>query len=433
MARTVRDTKLETREARRNLKLSDSRTREPYWRSIDPGAHLGYYKGERGGSWVARLYLGGRYLKTTLGTADDGTDADGSAVLDYRQAQTKARDWFAKQTRKAEGLPEADAGPYSVADAMRDYLAHYKTEGKSLKATKTTVDAHILPALGETDIAKLTAVQIKEWHKALATAPARARVGKGKVAKVREAKTDGDAQRRRRATANRVLTVLKAALNYAWREGKAASDTAWRMVKPFKNVDAPVVRYLSEPECVRLVNATPADFRPLVRAALLTGCRYGELVALTCTDFNPDAGTLAIRTSKSGKRRHVVLTDEGQTFFASATAGKTGANLIFLREDGAAWGKSHQQRPLAEACKHAKIAPAISFHVLRHTHGSTLAMKGVPMPVIAKQLGHADTRMTERHYAHLSPSYVADTIRASFPKLGIVETENVATLAPRRA
>ena len=40
--------------------------------------------------------------------------------------------------------------------------------------------------------------------------------------------------------------------------------------------------------------------------------------------------------------------------------------------------------------------------------------------------GHAGTRMTERHYAHLSPSYVAETIRASFPTLGIVEKSNAA-------
>jgi hypothetical protein len=64
--------------------------------------------------------------------------------------------------------------------------------------------------------------------------------------------------------------------------------------------------------------------------------------------------------------------------------------------------------------RRAKINPAISFHVLRHTHGSTLAMRGVPMGVIAEQLGHADTRMTAKHYAHLAPSYVADTIRANF-------------------
>jgi len=57
-------------------------------------------------------------------------------------------------------------------------------------------------------------------------------------------------------------------------------------------------------------------------------------------------------------------------------------------------------------------------------------MRGVPMQVIAKQLGHADTRMTERHYAHLSPSYVADTIRASFPTLGIVDGPKVVELRP---
>jgi len=46
-------------------------------------------------------------------------------------------------------------------------------------------------------------------------------------------------------------------------------------------------------------------------------------------------------------------------------------------------------------------------------------MRGVPMGVIAEQLGHAGTRMTEKHYAHLAPSYVAETIRAHFPKLGL--------------
>jgi hypothetical protein len=46
-------------------------------------------------------------------------------------------------------------------------------------------------------------------------------------------------------------------------------------------------------------------------------------------------------------------------------------------------------------------------------------MRGVPMAVIASALGHADTRITEKHYAHLAPSYVADTIRAHLPRLGI--------------
>ena len=56
-------------------------------------------------------------------------------------------------------------------------------------------------------------------------------------------------------------------------------------------------------------------------------------------------------------------------------------------------------------------------------------MRGVPLGVIAAQLGHADTRMTERHYAHLAPNYVADTVRAALPTLGIVEESNVMSWA----
>ena len=53
------------------------------------------------------------------------------------------------------------------------------------------------------------------------------------------------------------------------------------------------------------------------------------------------------------------------------------------------------------------------------------------MGVIAEQLGHADTRMTEKHYAHLAPSYVADTIRAHFPTLEIASDTTVTTMKPR--
>jgi len=57
------------------------------------------------------------------------------------------------------------------------------------------------------------------------------------------------------------------------------------------------------------------------------------------------------------------------------------------------------------------IEPEINFHVLRHTYGSLLASKGVPLQVIAELLGHSDTRITSQHYAHLMPSFVSDTLR----------------------
>jgi hypothetical protein len=59
-------------------------------------------------------------------------------------------------------------------------------------------------------------------------------------------------------------------------------------------------------------------------------------------------------------------------------------------------------------------------------------MRGVPMAVIARQLGHADTRMTEKHYAHLAPNYVTDTIRQGFPRLAREERVVVPMRLERR-
>jgi integrase len=397
---------------------------------LEQGQHIGYRRMQRGGVWYARFYSGaGKYAYNTLGNADDTNDADGLAVLNYAQAQEAARKWFAEQARIAEGL-EANSGPYTVAEAISDYLAWYKAHRRGFKATTLKAEAHILPALGGVLVSKLTSKRIADWLAGLAAAPARIRTRKGRKQATRPMPTSPEAQRKRKATANRVLTVLKAALNHAWREGRVASDDAWRRVKPFHNGDAPVVRYLSQAECIRLLNTATPETRPMLRAAMLTGCRYSELAALTVADINLDAGTLAIRHSKSGKSRHVVLTSEAQDFFAKQIAGKPSVALVLTHTDGTAWGRNHLQRPLLEACKRAKIIPAISFHVLRHTHGSLLAMQGVPLQVIANQLGHSDTRMTERHYAHLSPSYMADTIRAHFPNLGAdLEKTNVSFIA----
>ena len=289
--------------------------------------------------------------------------------------------------------------------------------------------AWINPELGAIELAKLGKARIVGWHQKIAETPARLRTKPGAAQKHRPADHSPEAVRRRRSTANRVLTILKAALNHAYREGKCASDDAWRTVRAFREADAARLRYLSDGEARRLANACAADFRALVTGALLTGCRYGELAAMTVDDFNPDAGTLRVRQAKSGKPRHVVLTQEGRDFIAQRIAGKPGSVRLFLRENGKHWGKSEQQRPLSAAAAAARIDPPVNFHGLRHTYASRLAMRGVPLAVIAAQLGHADTRMVEKHYGHLSPSYIADTVRQAFGSLGIVEPSNVLPIA----
>jgi integrase len=241
-------------------------------------------------------------------------------------------------------------------------------------------------------------------------------------------KADHEAIRRRRASANRTLTVLKAALNRAWREGKIPSDEAWRRVEPFEEVTAVRARYLTVAEAKRFLNACSADFRRLAQAALATGARYGELTAFKASDFNPDSGTIHVRTSKSGRGRHIVLNDEGTALLKSLSAGKPGDALLLVKGDGSAWNKSHQARPMAEACKRARITPSASFHILRHTWASLAVMAGAPLMVVARNLGHADTRMVEKHYGHLAPSYIADAIRAAAPKFGIKPDRKVALI-----
>ena len=389
--------------------------------------HLGYRKPISGaGKWVVRHYAGSQtYTVESIATADDYSDADGVAILSFRDAQAMARERMVSRAHKAAGK----TGPITVADAMDEYLEFMDGNRKSGDDARYRDKAFIRPKLGDIEAAALTTDKLRRWHASLAKEAPRLRTKKGKAQKHREQGTDDESLRRRRASANRTLTVLKAALNRAWLDGKVPSDAAWRRVEPFENVDAARIRYLTIAEAKRLLNASESDFRKLVQAALETGARYGELAQLTVADFNTDAKTVAIRVSKTGKPRHVVLTDEGAAFFKQICAGRAGREPMFTKENGAAWGKSHQARPMAEASERAKIKPPINFHGLRHTWASLAVMNGVPLLVVAKNLGHSDTRMVEKHYGHLAPSYIADAIRAGAPKFGFKPDRKIATLA----
>ncbi len=76
---------------------------------------------------------------------------------------------------------------------------------------------------------------------------------------------------------------------------------------------------------------------------------------------------VTVRLSKPGKSRHVALNDEGQRLFDVLTIGRNRGDLIFAREDGKAWGASHQQRPLGEASKAARLDP-FKQHCRQHIY-----------------------------------------------------------------
>ena len=426
MARSVRDASLDTRTARTRLKARG----KPYWRQLEPGLSIGYRKPLSGpGKWVVRHYLGGgdRYETDTFGTADDFSDPDGIAILSFWQAQAKARE---QMVRRAHNSAGAEA-PRTVNASVDSYVEFLEANRKSGREARYAANAFILPILGKIKLDDLTVDQVRKWHVGLAKARARIRTAKDREQQFRK-DDDPERERRRKSTANRILTILKGALNRSWRDGHVASDRAWRRVEPFKNVESARVRYLSLNKSKRFINAADEDFRKLVRGALESGARYGELCDLLVADFNADAGTLTVPDSKSGKPRHIVLGQDGTDFFEALTAGRSGAEPMFLKVDGSRWLADHQADPMRDTSKRARISPAINFHGLRHTWASHSVMNGMPLLVVAKNLGHSTTRMVEKHYGHLAPSYISDAVRAHAPRFGAA-SGNVKPLGRRKS
>jgi integrase len=376
------------------------------------------------GRWVLRQYLDNKYKIIPLGAADDTQEANGGHVLSFEQAEAQARVQL--------DHPASAPTRLTVRAALAAYIEHQSTHGHPVADLISRTNAHILPALGDRIVAELTTERLNRWKTTLAAMPAMKRSRRdGAQAFKSDPRSDEDV-RRRRSSANRVLTMLKAALNRAFKDGKIASDLAWRRVEPFHRVDAARVRYLTIAESKRLVNAVDPDFRAVVQAALQTGARYGELIRLEVADFNADAGTVAIRRSKTGKPRHVVLTDEGAAFFASVTTGRRGSELMFKRADDGPWKASAQARPMAEACARAEIDPPVGIHQLRHTWASHAVMAGVPLLIVARNLGHTDTRMVERHYGHMAPSHVRDAIQAGAPRFGFVPDKKIVPFSKQK-
>ena len=376
-----------------NIRNREKRTQlpsrqKPYWKKIRRGMALGYRRNKRGGVWIVRCYENGRYHEKRLAIADDLGDGTG---LSHRQALEAAV--------RGE-VPDEDA--CTVEDALEAYLANYQARSGRDRSIGQRI-RRIRDKLGDIEVDKLTKKDIEKWRNSL----------------VRTDTKDKELLRKSRYSTNRNLTILKAALNEALTNGHATSDLAWRTCKSFKNVNAPKIRYLSSKETKRLVNACEPDFRLLVQCALLTGCRLGEILSMRVQDVDLEARTVHLPHTKSGIPRHVVLTDEGRTFFQQQVIGKKPNNLLLTKNDGELWGSNSQIRRMKDACAAARIDPPISFHILRHCYGASLAAKGVPLQIIAAALGHADTRMTERHYAHIAPSHVRDQIQKHLPKIGI--------------
>src|SRR5262249_44658239 len=144
---------------------------KPYYRSLEPGLHLGYRKPLSGpGKWVARHYVGEQsYEVEVIGVADDYSDADGTRIISYRQAQALARERAAARAHQSAGK----TGPLTVADAMESYLEYLEAHRKTARDAQVRAQALIIPQLGDIEVQALTTEQIRRWHVGLTKVAAR--------------------------------------------------------------------------------------------------------------------------------------------------------------------------------------------------------------------------------------------------------------------
>jgi integrase len=396
---------------------------KPYWCVLEDGLHLGYCRAKSGdGSWIARRFLGrGKYVERGLGLADDLQKADGTIVLNFSEAQERAHAWWKAAERAELGL--APFGPYTVEKALHDFVAaHRGRRGALGKAEdRASARARILTAFGDEELTALSAMRIREWLTGLAKPPrlSRSRRTPNRAQKNRAVVPKAaDTARARRTKANQALVLLKAVLNHAFRQRRVASDETWRKVKALYEAEAAVVSFLSKDQCRRLVNTCAGPSRNLVHGALVTGCRYGELIKLRTDDFDAEAGTLLVRSSKSSKTRQVLLSEEGRALCSELTLGHARGDLIFKPDDATTWRASDHRRFLIEASRRANIEPAANFYILRHTYAGELAVRGASMEFIAAQLGHVGKRRAVKLYAHLSPNRDAMRSPARRKRLG---------------
>jgi integrase len=395
---------LENRSGRMKLKPGS----KTYWRTIIGTLALGYQRRHAGaaGRWIARSYVGDeKYRQIPIALADDYEPSNGGAILTFEEAAENVR----QSHRTGQDRP---LSILTVADAIADYTAWLGVHRATGRESAQRAAKQVLPTLGKIRLSELTTHQLTRWRDELAAQPALIRSRPGAPQNYRPAPTTSAGERARRATVNRMLTILKAALNKAFHDGHVASDVAWRRVKPFEKTSAARPGHLTAAEAARLVNASDPDFRLLVRGALETGARFGELAGAQVRDFQN--GKLHIPRSKSGRSRNVVLSDDGIAFFTSITVGRPTDEPLFLR-NSRPWQRSEQTRPMKAACAHARILPAVSFHALRHTWASLAVMAGMPLMVVARNLGHVDSRMVEAHYGHLREDYVDKAVRDHAP------------------
>lgn len=147
--------------------------------------------------------------------------------------------------------------------------------------------------------------------------------------------------------------------------------------------------------------------RFLIRLALATGCRQGELLALRWRDFDVGSGTLAITQAKAKRPRRVILPDSIIAELRSRR-GLPEMPIVTLSDKVTSPKRMRVTRAFERAAAKAGRSDLV-FHDLRHVAATRLLHSGAALNEIAEHLGHSLLYVTAR-YAHTSPDRMKDIV-----------------------
>ena len=319
-------------------------------------------------SYVYHRHAEGRSSKFTIGPAAlwSVDDARRECVKVWERVQSGER---------AEGAAGAGAPLFRdfVAGSWR--AACYEPCKQSTKAWKDwALNTQLLPAFGAMPLDSIDRAGVVRWFEAYsATAP---------------------------GGANTALLVLRQIMNHAVARGHIETNPT-RGIR--RNLRPRLTRFLSREEIGRLHDVLdryeagqPSGNAQvdIIRLLLLTGCRKSEILKLRWQEVDGD--TLQLADSKTGPRQ-VLLSPEARAVIERQL--RSNSPWVFpsptdparARVDLGLWKKVRKLAGIED----------VRLHDLRHTFASQAAMQGIPLPVVARLLGHAQVQMTLR-YAHVS-------------------------------
>lgn len=173
--------------------------------------------------------------------------------------------------------------------------------------------------------------------------------------------------------------------------------------------------YLSPSESDQLLTFTEnEEWRTMIRIALRTGLRKGEILGLRWGDIDFERKLINIErsvvegrvdTPKTNRIRHVPMTRDVHDVLAQIPHNH---GYIFPGPNGGPLPESVMARIVQRACDSVGLR-RVTWHALRHSYATQLVTAGVPITVVKELLGHSTIEMTMR-YAHLAPSSLQEAV-----------------------